>query len=87
MNSDRLLDNGRSEIRDLVPLVDALNKLLADMLVASEFLARPRRWATGIELVEGEEIGEASARHLAGSGYRIAGGRSTRSGTGKAFGV
>src|SRR5699024_9586059 len=44
-NSDRLLDDGASEIADLAPLVDALNKTLADMLVASEYTARPRRWA------------------------------------------
>lgn len=50
-NSDRLGDP-TSELADLVPLVDALNKTLADMLVTSEYGARPRRWATGIELVE-----------------------------------
>ncbi len=41
-----------SEIDDLRPLVDGLNKLLADMLVTSEYVGRPRRWATGIELEE-----------------------------------
>ena len=52
-NSDRLLDEyGFSEIDDTIPLVDALNKSLADMMVASEFVGRPRRWATGIELTE-----------------------------------
>lgn len=59
VNQDRLLDtSGRSELTDLLPLVDALNKLLADMMVASEFYARPRRWATGLELEENED-GEA----------------------------
>ena len=52
-NSDRILDcNGLSELDDLVPLVDALNKSLADMMVTSEYVGRPRRWATGIELIE-----------------------------------
>lgn len=51
-NADRLLDDGTSEITDLMPLVDGLNKSLADMLVTSEYCARPRRWATGIELEE-----------------------------------
>lgn len=52
-NSDRLLDDyGASEIDDVIPLVDALNKSLADMMVTSEFVGRPRRWATGIELTE-----------------------------------
>jgi len=51
-NGDRLLDDGVSEMADLIPLCDGLNKLLADMLVSSEYFARPRRWATGIELEE-----------------------------------
>lgn len=52
-NSDRLLDDlGSSEIDDLKPLVDGLNKSLADLMVTSEYVGRPRRWATGIELTE-----------------------------------
>lgn len=51
-NSDRLLGAPASEIDDLIPLVDGLNKTLADMLVSSEYVGRPRRWATGIELVD-----------------------------------
>ncbi|MBS1691927.1 MAG: phage portal protein [Actinobacteria bacterium] len=52
-NSDRILsERGCSEIDDLKPLVDALNKSLADMMVTSEYVGRPRRWATGIELTE-----------------------------------
>lgn len=65
-NSDRLLDEyGSSEVDDLMPLVDALNKSLADMMVTSEFVGRPRRWATGVELAEepvldddGQETGQ-----------------------------
>ena len=51
-NSDRLLGAGASEVDDLIPLVDGLNKSLSDMLVSSEYAGRPRRWASGIELVE-----------------------------------
>lgn len=52
-NTDRIVtDYGSSEIDDLRPLVDALNKSLADMMVTSEYVGRPRRWATGIELTE-----------------------------------
>ena len=68
LNSDRILDEGVSEIEDLKPLVDALNKILVDMMVASEYTGRPRRYATGIELEEepvldenGEETGETVA--------------------------
>ncbi|UUO03633.1 phage portal protein [Mycolicibacterium novocastrense] len=66
-NSDRLLDDGVSEMADLVPLVDGLNKTLADLLVGSEYYARPRRWATGLELeeapvldAEGNDTGETT---------------------------
>lgn len=51
-NGDRLVVDGISEMLDVIPLTDALVKVTTDMLVASEFTARPRRWATGIELVE-----------------------------------
>lgn len=52
-NTDRIVgDWGISEIDDLKPLVDALNKSLADMMVTSEYVGRPRRWATGLELTE-----------------------------------
>ncbi|GAA1663703.1 hypothetical protein GCM10010977_02510 [Citricoccus zhacaiensis] len=57
-NTDRLLGGGASELADLLPLQDALDKLLADLLVASEYYARPRRWATGVELEEVEELDE-----------------------------
>ena len=55
-NSDRLLGPAASELDDLIPLVDGLNKILADMMVSSEYVGRPRRWATGIELVEEEAV-------------------------------
>lgn len=58
-NTDRIIGEwGCSEIDDLVPLVDALNKSLADMMVTSEYVGRPRRWATGIELTEEPELDE-----------------------------
>ena len=51
-NYSSLFDYGCSEIEDLKPLCDLLNKQLADMAVTSEMAARPRRFATGIELTE-----------------------------------
>jgi hypothetical protein len=41
---------GKSELADVVPLQDALNKAVADMLVAMEYAALPQRWVTGIEV-------------------------------------
>lgn len=49
-NRPRLLDEYDSEIRGLMPLQDAVNKLVADMLVAAEFQAFRQRWATGLEI-------------------------------------
>ena len=49
-NRQRLLGEGESEIAGILGLQDACNKLLADMLVASEFSAFRQKWATGVEI-------------------------------------
>lgn len=46
-NADLPLDEGVSEVADLRCLVDALSKLTADLMVSSEYGARPRRYVTG----------------------------------------
>lgn len=55
-NRTRLLEEGRSEMADVLALTDAVVKLTTDMLVSSEYTARPRRFATGVELEEEEVI-------------------------------
>lgn len=56
VNRGRLLDlDGVSEMNDVLDLADAINKVSTDMLVTSEFYARPRRWVTGLEVVEDED--------------------------------
>lgn len=45
---------GAPVVDDLVDLSDAVSKVLADAMVTSEFYARPRRWATGLEIEEDE---------------------------------
>lgn len=40
---------GRSELHDVVPLQDALNKTIADLLVSGEFVALPQRVLIGVE--------------------------------------
>lgn len=56
VNRGRLMDlDGVSEMQDIMGLSDALNKLMSDSMVSSEFFARPRRWATGLEVEEDEE--------------------------------
>jgi Phage portal protein, SPP1 Gp6-like len=41
---------GRSDIKRVIPLQDAVNKLCADMIVASEYAAFPQRWLTGVDI-------------------------------------
>jgi Phage portal protein, SPP1 Gp6-like len=41
---------GRSVLTDVIPLQDALNKAITDMLVNMEATAYPQRWATGIQV-------------------------------------
>ena len=51
VNRPRLLNwHGESELSDVIPLADAINKLGTDMMVTSEFHAEPRRWATGMQI-------------------------------------
>jgi hypothetical protein len=49
-NRPRLLGNGVSEIAKVIPIQNGVNKLVLDMIVASEFGAAPQRWATGLEV-------------------------------------
>lgn len=49
-NMPRMGGDGDSEIRDAIPVNDALNKTIIDMLVASEFVAFPQRVIIGAEL-------------------------------------
>lgn len=48
---------GQSELRDVLPLQDAINKSILDLLAAMEYTALPQRWATGLEVEIDEETG------------------------------
>lgn len=54
-NRPRLLKPSVSEIKVVIPLQNAVNKLVVDMLVASEMGAMPARWVAGWELPEDPE--------------------------------
>lgn len=49
---------GFSELKDVIPLQDALNKSVCDMLVAMEFQAFPQRWATGLQVEVDPDTGK-----------------------------
>lgn len=55
---------GESQLTDVIPLVDAINKLATDMMVSAEYHAMPRRYATGIDLGDGEGSAERSREKL-----------------------
>lgn len=62
-NRRRLTDHPTPEHKTVMPLQDAVNKLIADMMVAAEAGAFPARWGTGIDLPKdpktGQEIDDA----------------------------
>lgn len=59
LNLPNLLGGGMSDLQAVMSLQDAINKLLADMLVNSEFTAYPQRYATGIEIPTDPATGRA----------------------------
>jgi hypothetical protein len=58
VNRPRLMGHGESEIAAVIPLQDAINKLVSDMLLASEFGAFRQKWATNIELEVDPDTGQ-----------------------------
>lgn len=54
-NRPRLRLDPSSEISLVAPIQDAINKVVRDALVASEFAAYPQRWVTGLEIQEDED--------------------------------
>jgi hypothetical protein len=56
---------GVSELDDVIPLQDELNKVLCDMMVTSEFQSYRQRWATGIEVEYGPD-GKEKPQNLDG---------------------
>lgn len=58
---------GVSELKDVIPVSDALCKVATDMMVSAEFHAIPRRWAAGLSEEDftdpdGRKISKLSAR-------------------------
>ncbi len=50
---------GISELRDIIPLQNALNKSVMDMIIAMEFASFKQRWVIGLETEVDEETGVA----------------------------
>jgi hypothetical protein len=60
-NNPTLKNGGRSDIASIIPIQDAINKLVLDMIIASEYASFPQRWATGIQVPIDEETGQPVA--------------------------
>lgn len=58
-NNPTLKMGGRSDIAVVIPLQDAVNKQIADMMIASEFASFAQRWATGLEVPKDPQTGKA----------------------------
>lgn len=49
-NRPRLLVPAKSELHNVIPIQDGVNKLVADLLIASEYSAFRQRWVTGMDI-------------------------------------
>lgn len=58
INRPRLLGHGVSEIDNMIALQDAVNKVLADLMIAAEFSSFRQRWMTGAEIPVDPETGQ-----------------------------
>ena len=54
LNRTRLASDPVSDLQPVIPIQNAINKVTADALVASEYAAWPQRWVTGLEIQEDE---------------------------------
>jgi len=55
MNRTRLRLDPFSELEPIIPLIDAISKIAADAVVASEYAAFPQRYISGMEIDEDED--------------------------------
>jgi hypothetical protein len=71
-NNPSMLHGGRSDMAVALPLQDALNKLLSDMLVGSEYQAFPQRVLLGVEVPRDPNTGQpVAAAQLQASQSRL----------------
>jgi len=87
VNRPRLDDlSGESELVDVLPLVDAVNKLATDMMVASEKQAMGDRYATGIEIPREAQNNERLRAEVAHRWEEATKGKTWLAGPGVEFG-
>jgi hypothetical protein len=71
-NAPTMLGGGQSDLKDVIPIQDALNKLLSDALIGSEYQAFPQRVLMGVEVPKDPITGEpVQAAQLQASQSRL----------------
>jgi len=70
-NNPSMLGGGQSDLKSVLPLQDAINKLLSDMLIGSEFQAFPQRVLLGAEIPRDENGQPIRAAELTASQSRL----------------
>jgi hypothetical protein len=77
---------GESELADVIPLADAVNKLATDMMVTSEFSASKRRYATGLEIPRNDANKERFQEEVRQAWDEATSGKTWLAGPGVSFG-
>lgn len=70
-NSPSMLGGGQSDIRACIPLQNAINKLICDMLIGSEYQAFPQRVLMGVDVPRDENGNPVRAAELKASQNRL----------------
>jgi SPP1 Gp6-like portal protein len=70
-NNPTMLRGGRSDLEPVIDLQNAINKIVTDMLVASEYASFRQRWISGIEIPIDPETGRPNASRFLSSVSRI----------------
>jgi hypothetical protein len=70
-NNPSMLRGGRSDLESVVDVQNAINKIVTDMIVASEYAAFRQRWASGIEIPLDPDTGKPNASRFLSSVSRM----------------
>jgi hypothetical protein len=70
-NNPGMLRGGVSDLEVVIDIQNGINKLVTDMLVASEYAAFRQRWASGIEIPVDPDTGKPNASRFLSSVSRM----------------
>lgn len=70
-NNPSMLRGGKSDLEAVIDIQNAINKIVTDMLVASEYASFRQRWASGIEIPVDPETGKPNASRFMSAVSRI----------------